>query len=295
MRTLKVEHSTLYRYTAPVTFGAHRLMFRPRDSHDQKLLDASFSASPAAELRWYHDPFGNSIAIATFAEAADELRLESTFRVEHYGIEGPDYPLEPFARTFPFAYTHDEMPDLARTIERHYADPDRHVDAWARRFVRTDGTTETMALLTAMTKAVKSEFGYARRDDHGTRPPLETLALGEGSCRDYALLLMEAARALGLAARFVTGYLYDPDFDAAGADSGGVVGAGATHAWTQIYLPGAGWVEFDPTNGQVGGTNLIRVAVARDPRQAVPVSGSFAGPPGALDALEVSVRVTAES
>ena len=182
----------------------------------------------------------------------------------------------------------EEIPDLARLIERHTPDPQRRLDAWARRFLARSGPTRTLPLLAAMTEAIKADFKYEVREAEGTNSPLVTLATGRGACRDLALLMMDAARALGFAARFISGYVYD----AALIDSPDtIVGGGATHAWCAIYLPGAGWVEFDPTNGLIAGRNLIRVSVARTPEQAIPVSGGFLGKPDDFLSLEVDVTV----
>jgi len=291
MPILTVDHKTVYRYREPVRFGPHRLMFRPRDSHDLRLIDTQLQLSPPATVRWLHDVFSNSIAIAEFRAPAHTLVVRSRIRLEHFGHESPDFPVEPFARTYPFSYGVEERPDLTRTIERHYPDPDHRVDTWAKRFLHGRSTVETQALLEEINSAIRNEFDYRSRHAVGTRTPVETLEKGEGTCRDFALFMMEAVRSLGLAARFVSGYLYDPAVD--GGDPS-VVGAGATHAWVQVYLPGAGWVEFDPTNGLVGGANLIRVAVARDPAQALPVQGTFIGPREAYDSMQVSVEVTAK-
>ena len=283
---LTVKHTTLYRYRQPVRFGEHRLMFRPRDSHDIRLVSTALKISPPATVRWLHDVFGNSIAIATFAEAAAELSLESEIVVDLFAGEEAEFAVEPYARNVPFAYASEEIPDLGRTIQRHYPDPDHSVHDWARGFLAATGPSETRALLVDMTRSVKARFAYMTRSND-LQSPADTLARGAGTCRDFALLMMEAVRSLGMAARFVSGYLYDPALD--GAQSG-MVGAGHTHAWVQAYLPGAGWVEFDPTNGLVGGPNLIRIAVARDPAQAVPVQGSYSG--AAEDFIDMTVEVT---
>jgi transglutaminase-like putative cysteine protease len=191
--------------------------------------------------------------------------------------------------------------DLLPTLQCHYPDPEGAVSAWVRQFVDSGGV-DTQELLVRITRAIKAQLVYQPRAIHGTQAPTETLALGSGTCRDFALLMIEAVRSLGMAARFVTGYLYDPSMDEAGRDAGpgarpdarnGLVGSGATHAWVQVYLPGAGWVEFDPTNGLVGGAHLIRVAVARDPRQAMPLSGSYHGYASDFIEMLVDVRVTA--
>jgi transglutaminase-like putative cysteine protease len=283
MKTLKVVHRTVYRYARPVEFGEHRLMFRPRDSHDLRLLDTRLTLRPTASVRWLHDVFGNSIAIATFSESGSELFAESSFRAQHYPLPLSAVTIEPHAVEYPFSYSADEIADLGRTIERHYPDPGHKVDAWARRFVAENGPG-TMDILLAMTRHISETFSYSRREEMGTQDPLTTLDLMGGSCRDYALLMMEAVRSLGFAARFVSGYLYGE----------APIGVGETHAWIEVFLPGAGWVEFDPTNALVGGRNLIRVAVARDPSQAVPMSGSFTGGPEDFLGLSVEVTVTAE-
>jgi transglutaminase-like putative cysteine protease len=292
MTTLTVTHRTLYRYATPVEFGEHRLMFRPRDSHDLRLLDTNLTLSPPAAVRWQHDVFGNSIATARFSDMASELSLVSTFRARHYPLALQQVTVEPYAERYPFSYSAQDAADLGRTAERHYPDPEHQIDFWARHFVDSDAERNSLRILVAMTEAIHGEFSYRRRPEMGTQPPVETLATRSGTCRDYAVLMMEAARSLGLAARFVSGYLYDEKLISGGSET--LVGTGETHAWVQIYLPGAGWVEFDPTNALIGGKNLIRVAVARDPAQAIPVSGTFIGPTNAFLGIDVSVEITAE-
>ncbi len=293
MTRLLVRHLTLYRYRRPVGFGEHRLMFRPRDSHDLRLIRTALTIDPPAEVRWLHDVFSNSIAIAGFRDQAAELRFDSEIEIEHYGMTDPDFPLEPYARSYPFSYSNEDIPDLGRTIERHYPDPERRVDAWAKALVQNGGEgLETGALLGRMTRAIKEQFAYRQRFAIGVQSPVETLDQASGTCRDLALFMMEAVRSLGLAARFVSGYLYDPALDG-GSAVPELLGLGATHAWVQVYLPGAGWVEFDPTNGLVGGANLIRVGVARDPSQAIPLQGSYLGAPDDFIDMQVDVKVTA--
>jgi len=284
MPVVTIRHTTVYSYANPVQFGDHRMMFRPRDSHDLRVLETGLEISPTASVRWLHDVFGNSIAIASFGEPASELRLVSTIRLEHFPSDVPEFPIEPYARQHPFAYSAEDVPDLGRTMERHYPDPERLVDAWARRLVTSTGETDTQALLVHMTSGIREAFRYEAREAEGTQTPVETLERGSGTCRDFALFMMEAARSLGFAARFVSGYLYDDQ----------AVGGGATHAWVQVYLPGCGWVEFDPTNALVGGPKLVRVAVARDPSQAIPVSGTFVGSAGDFLGMNVNVEAAPE-
>jgi len=289
MRQLRVQHLTVYRYAKPVTFGDHRMMLRPLGSHDLRVVATRLGINPQpARLRWLHDVFGNSVAVASFNNTATELRFQSEIDLDHYETTEPDYPIEPYAETYPFHYSADEIPDLNRLIERHYPDPEHHVDLWARQFVNTNGKTDTLAMLTAMTQSIKNQgFQYAARIEEGCQTPTHTLQIKSGTCRDFALLMLEAVRSLGLAARFVSGYLYSP-----AADNGGNIGGGATHAWLQVYLPGSGWMEFDPTNGIVGNRDLIRVAVVRDPSQAIPIAGNWTGAPSDFLGLTVDVRVT---
>jgi len=292
MTILHVRHKTTYRYRNPVLFGEHRLMSRPRDSHDLRLIDTSLSIDPApSAIRWLHDVFGNSIALVSFSQPGTQLVFESGFRAEHFPAPLQAIELEPYAARFPFSYSAEDAVDLGRTKDLHYSDPEHLIDGWARAQLEKVRGASTLGVLTAMTGAIKAQFRYLARDAVGVQSPLETLSLGSGSCRDFAVFMMEAVRSVGLAARFVSGYLYDERLVGAGS---GLVGLGATHAWLQVYLPGAGWVEFDPTNALAGGRNLIRVAVARDASQAAPLVGSFTGLPGDPLAMEVEVEVTTE-
>jgi transglutaminase-like putative cysteine protease len=291
MKRFTVKHSTTYRYAKPVMFGQHRLMLRPRDSHDLRLVGAALSLSPPGNLRWLHDVYGNSVALVDFTQAASELRITSTLTLERYALLRPEFPLDPEAETYPFVYSPSDRSDLGRLLEPHYPDQNGILDAWSKSFA-IDRPVGTLELLGRMNGAMRKQFAYSAREEKGTQTPIETLERRRGTCRDYALLLIEGARVLGFGARFVSGYLYDPALDGGGP---GVQGAGATHAWVEIYLPGAGWVEYDPTNGLIAAESLVRVAVARDPSQAVPVSGTFEGEPGDFLGLEVEVTVTAQA
>jgi transglutaminase-like putative cysteine protease len=284
---ISIVHSTEYSYRRPVGLMRHRLMLRPDDSHDLRLHHAALDVDPKPSLvHWTHDAFDNSICFLEWpkALATDRLSIVSTLDLTHHpdGPPLPVYSLDRSAEAFPFAYDPEELPDLASLIERQEPDPDGTVAAWARRFVGIDGKARTLAVLEAMTHAIKAKFRYEVRHQEGTRTAAETLALGSGACRDFAVLMMEALRSFGVATRFVTGYLYD---DTSGTTRGG----GSTHAWCNVYLPGAGWVEYDPTNGLVAGSNLVRVGVARSAAQAVPVSGGYVG--AADDSLGLNVDV----
>jgi len=279
MSLLTVYHSTVYRYREPVGLGEHRMMFRPRASHDLRLIRTGLAITPRpARLRWLHDPFDNSVAVATFEGTTSELRFESTVTLEHFENSMPEYP-----RTYPFRYSDEDFPNLERALAPHY--PGESVSQWALQFLDPSDTTGTMKMLCAMTRGIREEFTYNRRVEKGVQPPEETLRCGRGSCRDFAVLMMEAARSLGVAARFVSGYIFVPN-------SSGFAGGGATHAWMQAYLPGAGWIDFDPTNSIVGNRNLIRVAVAWAPEQVLPLWGTFEGSRGACLGMEVNVSVS---
>jgi len=286
--TLFVRHVTTYRYARPVELGEHRMMLRPRDRHDQRLLSAELVVEPRPQrLRWVYDPFDNCVAVASFSGATELLRVESRFAVERFADDSPGGEIDPRAREYPFSYLPQELPDISRSIERLYGDQSGDLDRWVRRFLAPAGRTQTSHLLMTMTYAIKESFVYQRREEAGVQPPRQTLEMRRGSCRDFAVLMMEAARTLGIAARFVSGYVYVPIAEGEGQRLGG----GATHAWCQVYLPGAGWVEFDPTNGLLGGRDLIRVAVARDPAQAAPLTGTYFGNLEDGLGMEVSVEV----
>jgi transglutaminase-like putative cysteine protease len=234
------------------------------------------------------------VACANFTGRARMLRFESVIQLEHAATELLDFPVAAHAEFYPFAYDQEDMPDLLRSIERQYPDPMREVASWAAGFTQRGGPIRTADLLAGITQAIHRDFTYVRREERGIQDPLLTLKLGSGSCRDFALLMMEATRSLGFAARFVSGYLYVPNDDPK-AQPAARAGGGSTHAWVQVYLPGAGWLEFDPTNGIVGNHDLIRVAIARDPAQAVPLWGSWTGFPSDSLGLTVEVTVTASA
>lgn len=287
-----ITHTTTYSYAKPVTFGEHRVMFRPRDSHDLRVLATDLVVSPESQVRLIQDPYSNSVALVQPQGEATELKIVCSFTIEHAHSNNLELPLSPSAEFFPFAYSVEERFDLEHYLRPHYDDPEGKLTAWARQFIRTDGPTGTRDLLVQMNQHIRDTFTYAARDEEGTQSPLATLEQNAGSCRDFALLMMEAARRLGVATRFVSGYLYDPSLDEDNPDRDpNLVGAGSTHAWLQAYLPGAGWVPFDPTNNLLGGYHLVRVGVVRDPRQAAPVAGSWFGEPAAYLGMSVDVRV----
>ena len=282
-QVLRIVHTTTYRYDRPVSFGPHLLMLRPRDGHDMWVEEAFLTISPKAKVRWYFDTFGNSVAEATFTRPADQLRIVSELHLRRYPVGHRIAGQARHETPYPFQYSDEDAVDLARYMMLH--DPQDHAvltDWLDRAFPRR--AQSSVVLLRRLSDTIHHELDYSARFEMGTQSAAETIASGQGTCRDFALLFMEAARILGFAARFVTGYLHD---------AGGSVGGGSTHAWADVYIQGEGWIEFDPTNRIIGGAELIRVATTRAPEQASPISGSYAGNAEFLG-LDVSVEVTSE-
>lgn len=295
MPILSIRHLTRYRYRKPVAFGEHRMMFRPLESYDQRVLSSSLTISPdPSRLHNVHDVFGNCVGIARFSTLAREVAFESRVSLDHRpqpAFTGMDGEREAYVGTLPLAYGAEDMPDLLRSMERQHPDPDGIVEAWARGFVRHDGRTRLQTLLADMTQAIHGDFRYGTRLHGAPQAPTQTIALRGGTCRDFAVLMMDAVRSLGLAAQFVSGYLYCPPRHVGGLTR---IGGGHTHAWLRVFLPHCGWVEFDPTNGIVGNTDLVRVAIARDPRQALPLFGTWEGDAGDYLGMDVEVDVVSE-
>lgn len=290
MPVVSIRHLTTYRYAKPVGFGEHRMMLRPLEGHDQRLIAAEVEVSPEPSMfRHVSDVSGATVAVARFGARADRLAVESRALVDHrpetvLDLDGARATLG--GRTF--EYDPVEAPELARSIVRLHPDPAGEVEAWARRFVRASGKTRLTALLADMTQAIQGGFAYKLRLEGAPQAAAETLAGRTGSCRDFAVLMIDAARSLGLAARFVSGYVYST------SQKSGRKGGGHTHAWVRVYLPGGGWTDFDPTNGLIGGADLIRVAQVADPRQALPLHGTWSGEAGDFLGMDVEVDIRLE-
>jgi transglutaminase-like putative cysteine protease len=285
MIVLKIRHKTTYRYRRPVRLGSHRLMLRPRESRDLRLTASDVSVTPNAAITWAQDVFGNAIATAAFQDKAESLVINSVSEIQLDAIAWPVFEIAAHAASYPFRYSDDEWSDLGALTVRQYPDPKGRLLGWTRAFIRGN-PTDTLSLLKDLNVGVSDRIKYQSREDEGTQSPIQTLDRGWGSCRDFAVLFLEAARGLGFGARIVSGYLFDPDCNLVGSTS-----SGSTHAWVEVFVPGAGWITFDPTNRSVGGFNLIPVAVARDIWQAIPVAGSFVGAPDAFQKMSVEVSV----
>ena len=286
MTVIGIRHRTSYRYREPVSLGPHRLMLRPREGRDIRLIGFDLDITPAARLTWGQDVYGNSVAMATFSAMTDHLTVESIAQVRIDAAQWPVFDIAASAISYPFRYSDNDWAELGVLAAPHHADPAGSLGDWARRVVRGN-PTDTLSLLKDLSAGVAAGTAYQTRDEEGTQPPLQTLQRGIGSCRDFALLFVEAARTLGFGARLISGYIHNPDGDPADA-----AGSGTTHAWAEIYLPGAGWIAFDPTNRGFGGHNLVPVAVARDMAQAAPVVGSYVGDGQAFEGMTIAVSVT---
>ncbi|TYR35451.1 transglutaminase family protein [Mesorhizobium microcysteis] len=282
---LSIHHTTRYLYARPVILQPHRLTLRPRSSHDMAVLASSIDCSPVAQMDWTQDVFGNLVATAAFTEATDQLVIASQLRVDQSAAAWPVFRTDSAVHSFPFTYSPDDAAALGALCIPDYPDPQGELENWARAFVRGE-QTDTLSLLKGLNAGVLGAISYRVREEEGTQAPRETLALGSGSCRDIAALFIDAVRRLGFGARAVSGYLFDPQ--ALAGDPG------STHAWAEIYLPGAGWIAFDPTHRRVGGDNLIPVAVARSNRQIMPVIGGYLGAPDDFSGMDVSVEILVE-
>ena len=282
----EIEHVTTYKYKNPVTFGTHRAMFLPRPAARGRLLNWSAKTNLASKIRWVSDALSNNVTVMEFSGPAGELTFTFRFQGVHFGAKNvEEFPLEARAEEVPVQYTPDEWTDLGVYMRPHAEDPDASVAAWAKSFV-ADNQDRTTDVFQRMLDAFRDTFRYNAREAEGTQSPGETLRERSGTCRDYAWLMIETLRRLGFASRFVSGYLYDAALDGGKV---GMIGSGATHAWLQVFLPGAGWMHYDPTNRISAGFDLIPVAVGRHPGQAIPLVGSWIGK--AQDYLGMSVNV----
>lgn len=285
MPILIIHHRTAYQYREAVLLSSHRMMLRPRESRELRLLSHDLSISPNAQVSWSHDVFGNAVATASFQSPTDSLNVESIATVDLSAAEWPVFDIDVSAINYPFLYSDRDWIDLGALAAPQHGDGGDKLRAWARSFVASN-PTDTLSLLKDISLGIASTISYQSREQEGTQTPLETLERGWGSCRDFAVLFTEAVRSLGFGARIVSGYLFNPNMSLMGSSD-----SGSTHAWAEVFIPGAGWITFDPTNRSMGGANLIPVAVTRDIMHAVPVSGSFIGRANAFLSLDVAVEV----
>lgn len=282
MQRLRIRHVTEYLFSTPVTLNQHRLLLRPREGHDVRIESSLLEISPGYKIKWYRDPFDNSLALIDFLAPSNKLSITSEVVIQHYEDNPLSYSMEAYAQSYPFRYREDERIDLAAFLNPVFSNEQPAVFGWLRDIGLPNERMETWSLESELNRAIHSRFRYQRREESGVQSPVQTLTKGSGSCRDYATLFIEACRCLGLASRFVSGYLHAPTTEAGNA---------STHAWAEVYIPGGGWQGFDPTVGEVTGNRHIAVAVARNPESVPPVSGSFIGPNRVSPAMHVNVQV----
>ncbi len=282
MQRIEITHTTTYRYPQPVRFMEHKLHIRPREGHDIRIEASALHIRPAFSIAWQRDVFGNSVAIVNFSEESDLLEIVSTVVVEHYETTICMLELAESARSFPFDYDPMEQIDLVPYQTPVFPEDCTHVDNWLGEFYQAGTRIETQTLLTQLNERIANGLRYEVRNEPGVQSPERTLSKGAGSCRDLATLFIETCRRVGLASRFVSGYL---------VSSAAVEDVATTHAWAEVYLPGAGWRGFDSTSGQLVGGDHIAVAVHRHPEAVTAVSGAFVGPIEPPAKLDVHVQV----
>ena len=284
MRRLKISHLTEYRYADNVTLQPHKLLLRPREGPEVHIESSSLSISPKHRAKWHRDALDNSTAIVEFLESAHTLSINSEVVIQHYEENPLDFLIEDYAVNYPFQYDPRERAELQPFLQPVYLDDCDAIHYWFSQMGISRPLMQTYTLLDQMCKNIVSFFAYIIREQSGVQSPAQTLASGQGSCRDFAALFMEGCRNLGLASRFVSGYAHAPNSEQ---------WSSTTHAWAEVYLPGAGWKGFDPTAGEVTGSRHIPVAVARHPETVPPVAGSFVGQANTPPELIVDVRVIA--
>lgn len=281
MKRFSVTHQTVYEYPESVQLQPHTLRLRPREGHDQHIESSQLTINPNAILRWVRDVESNSIVIATFSESTNRLLIESKTIVQKYDISPHDFLIADYAVSYPFSYPIDDARTLAPYLhDRNNAD-DMALKNWISTVWIKNQPAQTFELLLLLNQQIYLSIAYKKRDEEGVQSSQTTLLSREGSCRDLATLFIDVVRYLGFAARFVSGYIYEQ------SDS---TISGTTHAWAEVFIPGAGWKGFDPTHGSLTGANHIAVAVSRLPELVPAVSGAFWGLPGS--SLEVNVWIT---
>lgn len=280
MKRYKIIHRTYYNYSSSVTLGEHRLLLRPREDYELRIESFILKSTPNAKILWHRDVEGNSVAIATFSGQTQQLLIESELIIQQYNESPLNFIVDTYAITYPFQYKNND----SFTLNAYMVLPDEQTRILLNDMIyniyKTNERIETYTLLQRLSSYIYTRFSYTIREEPGVQTPQQTLMFGSGSCRDFALLFMETAKCLGLASRFVSGYLYAPLMSSL---------VGSTHAWAEVYLPGGGWIGFDPTIGDIAGVDHIPVAVSRLADSVPPISGSFTGV--AHSTLDVGVWV----
>lgn len=280
MKRFKIIHRTRYEFPESVQLMPHTLRIRPREGHDLRIETSRLDISPNASLRWHRDVEENSIAIARFDGYANALDIESEILIQKFDLNPHDFLIADYAVSYPFSYKREDIASLSPYLERSNAVDPVFIN-WLNGILAKGDSAQTFALLLHINQSIFQSFTYAQREEEGVQSPEHTVIQCSGSCRDFANLFLQAAQHLGFAARFISGYVY----------AGSSVISGATHAWAEVFLPGAGWKGFDPTLGTVVGAEHIATAIARKPELVPPVSGSYFGSSKAEMNVDVWVSV----
>lgn len=281
MERFKIIHRTYYNYSNNVDLGTHNLLLRPRENHELRIESFTLNITPKAKILWHLDVEDNSVAIATFNTATQQLFIESEVIIQQYNESPLDFIVADYAINYPFKYLPNDNFILSSYMVLPNEESRILLNNWIYNVYKYSEKIQTYTLLQKLTIYIFKNFIYKVREEEGVQTAKQTLAYGSGSCRDFAFLFMEVVKCLGLATRFVSGYLYAPLMSEQ---------VGSTHAWAEVYLPGGGWKGFDPTTGNIVGKDHISVAVSRLPDNVPPIAGSFSGI--ADSTLSVGVWVT---
>lgn len=280
MKRYKILHQTNYDFSGSVQLLPHILRLRPRESHELRIESSTLDISPSATLRWQRDVEGNSVAIATFNSPAQRLTVNSEIIIQQHDHTPHDFLVADYAVDHPFSYNDEDQALLLPYMKQPANAENSLITDWVNGVWQPDDKIQTFALLLRLNQRIYQSVTYRRREEEGVQTAEQTLSSGSGSCRDSAYLFIAASRQLGFASRFVSGYIYSESE---------IIQSGSTHAWAEVFIPGAGWKGFDPTIGNIVGAEHITVAVARLPESVPPIAGSFHGPPGANMAVNVWV------
>lgn len=283
MSRLLIVHDTRYSYRKPVTFGPHRLVLRPREGHDLHVAAQTITGTPEFSIHWSRDVFGNSIAMLTPEGPSSILHIQSRLEVERSPLDGLKAPIGRV--TYPVVYDPLEAAMVAPYLAPSYPDDEAAVRTFVFETLDLGRTGDVETALTRLNTEIKDRFSYQRREQRGVHTPAQLLERGTGSCRDKATLFDDCARALGIAARFVSGYIDVPAAE---------IGRASTHAWSEVYLPHNGWSGFDPTIGEPTSHKHVVLGVSHHPRGVMPISGTFTGDSGDYLGLEVAIKITKE-
>lgn len=291
--SVKLHHATRYHYDRPVRLGPQIVRLRPAPHCRTPIARYALTVKPAQHfLNWLQDPHGNWLARVLLREKTNTFSVTTDLVADMAPINPFDFFVEPYAQTWPFAYPPDLRADLAPFLEYEPAGP--QLKELLRSISREP--YNSVDFLVVLNRRIRHLIRYVERFQHGVQTADETLTAGIGSCRDSAWLMVQLLRQLGLAARFVSGYLIQlrSEDQPAAARDGVERDSAALHAWAEVYLPGAGWIGLDPTSGLLCAEGHLPLAATPHYRSAAPITGTVE--PCDIDfSYELSVRRMTES